>query len=174
MRTVYEANANWIHDYIRIQRTEKTNPEQIHRSLQNGLHIKHPENTMGYAGFFSDLGDVFVSGSVAGFMNVKAFRIFVMESLKRFDKGDFGQISRSDADENIENRYMFGIDRLFGRYGFHNPACKTTDKDAFDDVICIRKHNRNTWITFDSEADWFLFLDEEDMKKIKSQNWKQE
>lgn len=128
---------------------------------------------MGYAGFFFELGDVYASGYVAEQMDIEEFRSFVFDSLRRFDKGDYGQISRSDEDENIENRCLFGIDRLFGRYGYHFPNCRRTEKDPFDEVICIRKHEGNTWITVDSEADWFLFLEDEHLKLIKEKSWPQ-
>ena len=174
MSTVYEKNADRILGYVRIRKTEKRNPEQIHRSLQKGYRIEHPEKVTGYAGFFFDLGDVYASGPVAAFMEVREFRSFVMESVKRFDKGDYGLISEGDEFENNENRWMFGIDRLFGRYGYHYHNCQRTDQDPFDEIICIRKHNGNTWVTYDSEADWFLFLEEEDLEKIKDKSWKLE
>ena len=164
----FGARTGWIMNYVRILRTEKKNPEQIHSGLQNGYRIEHPEKIAGYAGFFFDLGDVYASGRISKQMDREEFRLFVMESVKRFGKGDYGLISRDDEDENIENRYLFGIDRLFGRYGY-----RRTEKDRFNVVICIRKHEGNTWITEDSEADWFLFLEDEDLKRIEGKSWPQ-
>ena len=166
-----EAMANRITDYVRIQKGQARNAEQIHKGLQKGLRIEHPEKIMGYAGFFFSMGDVYASGNVARLMKTEAFRSFVMDSLKRFDKGDFGQISRGDQDENIENRYLFGIDRLFGRYGYYLPGRREKESSPFDEVVCIRKHEENTWVTFDSEADWFLFLEDSEIKRIRDMNW---
>lgn len=168
-----EAVIKRIAGYVRIQKAEKKDPEKIHRSLQKGYHIEHPERIMGYAGFFFELGDVYASGYVAEQMDNGEFRSFVLDSLRRFYKGEFGQISSRDEDENIENRWLFGIDRLFGRYGYNMPDSRRTEKDPFYEVICIRKHKGNTWITVDSEADWFLFFEDEHLKMIKDKTWPQ-
>ncbi len=168
----WEEMADRITDYVRIRKAEKRNPEQIHRTLQQGYRTEHPERIMGYAGFFFDLGDVYVSGGVARWMKVnEEFRSFVEESLQRFDKGDWGLISQSDEDENVENRYLFGIGRLFGRYGFYLPDCGRREGDRFDDFICIRKLDENTWVSYDSEADWFLFLEEDQVPLIRDIDW---
>ena len=166
-----EAKANRITDYVRIRRAEKRDPEKIHSALQKGLRIEHPEKIKGYAGYFFDLGDVYASGYIAGQMDDERFRAFVMDSLKRFDKGKYGDISRNDLDENIENRWMFGIDRLFGRYGYDLTDGEKERKSPYFEVICIRMHDGNTWITCDSEADWFLFLEEEHLKLIRDKCW---
>ncbi len=166
-----EEKADRIVNYVRIRKAEKKDPGQIHRGLQKGFRIEHPERITGYAGFFFESGDVYASGYVAKQMDIEEFRSFVMDSLRRFDKGDYGQISRNDEDENIENRCLFGIDRLFGRYGYRFPDCGRTEKDPFDEVICIRKHEGNTWVTADSEADWFLFLEDEHLEMIKDKSW---
>ena len=154
-------------DYVRIRKAEIRDPEQIRRSLQKGYRVEHPERIMGYPGLMYDPGDVYVSGQIAERMGYEEFRSFVMDSLRRFDHEDYGQISLSDRDENIENRCLFGIDRLFGRYGFHNPARRRNDTDPFDEVICVRKYGENTWVTTESEVDWFVFLKEKDLKKAK-------
>ena len=157
-----------IMDYVRILRAKKKDPEKIHNALQKGLRIEHPEKIMGYAGFFYSSGDVYASGDVARWMNNdESFRSFVMDSLRRFDKGDYALISSSDRDENIENRWLFGIGRQFGRYGYHYADRRRSETDPFDEMIFIREHEGNTWITMDSELDWFLFLDEERMTRIK-------
>ena len=133
-----EAKANRITDYVRIRRAEKKDPEKIHSALQNGLRIDHPEKINGYAGYFFDLGDVYASGYIAGQMNDEEFRTFVMESLKQFDKGEYGDISRNDRDENIENRWMFGISNQFGRYGYYLTEGEKERKSPYYEVICIR------------------------------------
>ena len=166
-----ETMANWITNYVRIQKNDKRDVGQIHRNLQKGLRVEHPEKIMGYAGFFFDLGDVYASGFIAEQMDFEEFRSFVFDSLKRFNKGDYGQISQNDNDENVENRCLFGINRLFGRYGFYFPDCRRKNSDPYDEVICIRKLEENTWVTEDSEADWFLFLEDEHLKLIKDKNW---
>ena len=162
-----EAMADRITDYVRIRKAEKRDPEKIHRTLQKGLRIEHPEKIMGYAGYFFDLGDVYASGYVAEQMEDERFRTFVMDSLKQFDEGEYGDISRNDLDENIENRWIFGIDRLFGRYGYDLTEGEREQNEPYFEVICIRKHGENTWVTYDGEADWFLFLRDEDLKLIR-------
>ena len=162
-----ENREEWIRYYVRILREMKKDPEKIRGGLQQGLSVEHPGKIMGYTGFFWSSGDVYASGVVARGMENEAFESFVMDSLRRFDKGDYGQISRSDKDENIENRWLFGIGRQFARYGYHNAYLRRSETDPFDEVICIHEREGNTWITMDSELDWFLFLDEERMTRIK-------
>ncbi len=167
-----EAMANRVVDYVRIRRAEKKpDPEEIHRGLQQGLQIEHPEKIMGYAGFFRSLGDIYASGYIAGEMDRERFRNFVTDSLKRFDKGDFGDISESDRSANIDDRYLFGINRAFGRYGYFLSDRDQEGKDPFYEVICIREHDGNTWVTCDSEPDWFLFLEEEHIKMLRDKKW---
>ena len=170
-----EAMAKRITDYVRIRKAGKRDPEKIRRSLQQGLRLEHTEKIMGYAGFLYDPGEIYVSGSVADQMiHVKEFRSFVEESLKRFDRGDFGQVFRGDEDLNIENRYLFGIGRLFGRYGYYYPDCGRKEGDCFDEFLCIRQLGENTWITYDSEPDWFLFLEEDQLRSLPDFDWQRE
>lgn len=168
-----ETMADRIVDYVRIRKAEKRNPEQIRRGLQKGLRIEHPERIIGFAGFCFDMGDVYASGCVDRQMKIEEFRAFVMDSLRRFDKGDYGLISTGDQNDNIENRCLFGIARLFGRYGYHYPDCGRSEEDPFDEIICVRKLEENTWVTMDSEADWFLFLDDDQVKMLKDKTWTQ-
>ncbi len=84
-----EAMADQIVNYVRIRKAEKKDPEQIRKGLQKGFHIERPEKIMGYAGFFFELGDVYASGHVAEQMDIEEFRSFVIDSLRRFDKGDY-------------------------------------------------------------------------------------
>lgn len=154
--------AYWYMDYVRIRKAEKRDPEKIHRDLRKAYGIGHPERIMGYAGFFFDPGNVYVSGSIAEWMELERFSAFVLDSLKRFEKGDWGEVSQSTKDENIENRYAFGIGRLFGRYRTRQAGWE----DLFDEVICIRLHDGNTWITGEDEADWFLLLEPDEMKHL--------
>ena len=166
-----EAKAKRITDYVRIRRAEKKDPEKIHSALQKGLRIEHPEKIKGYVGYFFDLGDVYASGYIAGQMDDEQFRAFVMDSLKLFDKGEYGDISRNDRDENIENRWMFGIDSLFGRYGYYLTEGEKEQNSPYFEVIRIRMHDGNTWVTCDSEADWFLFLEDEHLELIRDKRW---
>ena len=158
-------------DYVRIRRMEKRDPEKIRSSLQKGLGTEHPEKIHGYAGFFWNTGNVYVSGTVAGQMEDERFRRFVWESLKRYDKGDFGMISRSDRDENIANRYLFGNAFTIGRYGYDLTDRSEDDPSAYYQVICVRTMGENTWVTDEFEPDWFLLLWDEDIEKLKDRSW---
>ncbi len=131
---------------------KKTDPEAIREALKKGYRTEHPERTAGYCGFFFSPGDVYLSCRVAEFIRVPEFRDFVLDALKRFDAGDWGLISGSDVDENTENRYLFGIDRLFGRYGY--PAVgQSSGETRCREYIKIRHLNGNTYVLFDSDMD---------------------
>ena len=107
-------------------------------------------------------------------MNGKRFREFVTDALRRFDKGDYGDISENDNEENIENRWVFGISRLYGRYGYCLTDRKKRPDERYAIIICIRTHEENTWITGEAEADWFLFLEDDQLKLIRNKCWTEE
>lgn len=146
-------------DYYRIREKVQANREAIHRSLQRGYGTKHPEKIHGYAGFFFDTGDVFISEGIAQFWEDEDLRLCVFASLGRFEKGDWGEISSGDIDVNIENRYLFGGD-TFGRYGYYYED-NGRGKERFDEVIKIRTWKGNTWISYDSEPDRFMLAGEQ-------------
>ena len=146
-------------DYYRIRERVPLDREAVYRSLQRGYRTEHPERTMGFAGFFFETGDVFVSGSVAQYWDVELFREFVFRSLSAFEKQDYGEISWGDGMQNIENRCLFG-GNVFGRYGYYIEG-EHEGKKKFDEIIRIRTWKGNTWISYDSEPDLFLLLGEE-------------
>ena len=132
---------------------KKRDPKQIHEALQKGFGVKHPENVAGYANFFYELGDVYVTDGIYQRMKgVSEFHDFVMQSIQRFEKADYGEISDSDYYENMDNRWMFGIPRQYGRYGFR--WIKSFDNTMrFQENIKIRKWGRNTYVMYESELD---------------------
>ena len=129
--------------------------------------MEHPERIMGSAGFFYEMGDVYASGYVAGLMKEERFRAFLEDALRKFEKSDYGDISRNDKDENNENKFLFGIERLFGRYGYELTDGEKERTGRYFEVICIRSHEGNIWVTADSEADWFLFLEEDQLPLVR-------
>ena len=161
-----EAMEKQITDYVRIMRAEKKDGQKIHEGLKKGLGISHPERISGYAGFFFSMGDVYASESVARMMTGPYFRKFVFDSLKRFGKGDFGEISDSDEMEDIENRFLSGCGRLFARYGYYLTRTGIQKGTRFYKVIRVRMYGKNTWVTFDDEIDWYVFLEEDQLKEL--------
>ena len=146
-------------EYYRIRERIPRDREAVYRALQRSTGAEHPEKIKGCASFFFETGDVFVSGSIAQFWHVEEFRTFVFRSLRAFEKQEYGEISSGDEKQNTENRCLFGGD-LFGRYGYFYER-KYEGKRRFDEFILIRTWKRNTWISFDSELDMFLFLGED-------------
>lgn len=135
-----------------IERTKK-DPKKIHDALQKGYRTKHPENIVGYAGFFYDLGDVYVSDTIDKRMkSYEPFQCFVMESIRKFEDGDYGDISELDLDENIENRYLFGIPRLLGRYGFEMHRTRLNEM-RYREIIRIRQWGSCTFIMYETDLD---------------------
>ena len=135
-----------------IEKKEK-NDQAIHESLKKGFRTNHPERISGYAGFFFDMGDVFVTEQIYDRMKAGSeFREFIMESIKRFDKGDYGEVSEMDYDENQENRWLFGCPRIFGRYGFRYHTTYNGSK-RYQDVIKIRFWYGSTYVLYESDLD---------------------
>ena len=133
---------------VKLFEGKKIDPKAIHESLQKGYRIKHPEQIAGYAGFFYNLGDVYASDAVFKRMEqFQEFKDFVLNALKNFEDGEYGDISQFDLDENIENRWLFGVPKLFGRYGFHPIGTR------YREIIRIRQWNKITYIMYDSDHD---------------------
>jgi hypothetical protein len=149
-----------IGNYYRIRQGKRQDPESVRKSLQKGYGIQHPERINGYQGLFFGQGDVFASGEVYERMKNETFRSFVMNSLRLFEKENYGDISKGDIEENGESRWLGNGDKVFGRYGFYLDNNYLGRKE-YDDCIRIRVWNGNTWIVYDSEPDMFLLLDEE-------------
>ena len=138
---------------VRLLEGKKKDPEKIRETLQKGYGAKHPETIMGYAGFFYETGDVYASDAIFRRIScLPEFRDFVMDAIKRFEAGDFGDISESDLDENTENRWLFGVPRLFGRYGY-KPHASGEGGTIYREIIRIRQWGEHTYILFDSELD---------------------
>ena len=155
-----------VFGYVRIAKEEKRDPEKLRRMVQQGLGIEHPERIMGYTGLFFDAGDVYISKMVEEWIKYREFREFVLDSLKRFGKEDYGEISEGDDDINCENRWLGSGDRLYGRYGYRFRK-QLSGKERCSEFICIRKYCWKTWITYESEPDWFLLLKDEDLGTLK-------
>ena len=138
---------------VKLLEGKKKDSLAIHESLQKGYRIEHLERIAGYAGFFYETGDVYISDAIdRRIKQLPEFLDFVMKSLKEFEAGKYGDISESDFDENQENRYLFGIRRLFGRYGF-NKRENYLGEPCYMEIIKIRKWGDNTYIMYDSDLD---------------------
>ncbi len=137
---------------IKLLNGSKTDKESIHKALQKGYGIEHPERISGYVGFFFNPGDVYVSDGVAEWIKESDAYNFILESLKRFEREDYGHISESDKSENAENRWLWGTDHIFGRYGYKPIPLEGGDVQ-YQDFIKIRFLRGNTFVLFDSEMD---------------------
>lgn len=136
----------------KIAENKKQDPQVIHSSLQKGFGIEHPERIHGYAGFFFGLGDVYASDWVADRMErSERFREFVFQSLERFKHDDYGDISESNCDENIENKWLFGGWPLFGRYSYI--VKRGNGKEIVETVIKVRCLKNATTVMDESEID---------------------
>ena len=138
---------------VKLLEGKKKDAQAIHESLQKGYGTQHPERIAGYAAFFYNTGDVYISDAIdRRIKGYPAFLDFVMDSLKKFEEDDYGDISEDDYNENTENKWLFGCPRIFGRYGFRM-------RESFDhvsryqEIIRIRKWGKNTYIMYDSDLD---------------------
>ena len=93
-----DVEREWAHDYVRIVKGKQVNPEANRKGFQQSLGVQHPERISGFAGFLFQTGDVYASGSIIEFIRDQRFRAFLLESLKRFEIGDYGDISSGCQD----------------------------------------------------------------------------
>ena len=157
-----------IYGYVKVVKEERRDPEALHRGLQRGLGIKHPERILGYAGLFFDTGDVYASREVAEHMTrYPGFSATILEILKRFSKEDYGEVSDSVVQDNGESRWLSGGRFLYGRYGCGKGH---DDPERFHVNIRVRKHWDHTFVTYESEPDWFLFLKDEDLPALEDRS----
>ena len=154
-------------NYVRIVKEEKRDLAATYKGLQRGLGIQHPERILGFVGLFFDTGNVYASGELASDMSKSPrFGAFILEILRRFSKEDYGDISENDFQDNGEVRWLGGGGRLYGRY-----ACGKSSwhEDRVSSYICVRQHQGYMWVTYESEPDWFLFLQDEEVESL--QDW---
>ena len=131
----------------------KINPEEIHENLKKGYGMEHPERVSGYAGFFINYGDVYASDQIAYGMECnKEFRDFVLQSIQDFKSDEYGMISNSDYFENVEDKWLAGGGRLFGRYPY-GEFRKYNEYEMPEDFIKIRYYFGKTYVMYDSELD---------------------
>ena len=141
---------------VRIRKAEKKDPEEIRRRLQKGYGTKHPEKIHGYGWFFWSTGDVYVSDVVYERMrNSRDFNEFVMESLKSFEREDYGYISEWEHDCNIEAKWLFG-GNLIGQYAGCGKWKTPEKKEIPNCYIKIRTYEGNTYITDFADWDWVI------------------
>lgn len=134
---------------IKYLSSDRPDPKMIYEGLKDAYGIPHPEKVLGFGGFFFTLGDVYVSDRVYEAMRRDdKFEAFVRESLDRFKAEDYGLISGSDRDENVENRYFGGGAWMFARYFYENKPFS-----RFSEYIKVRTMVDYTYVAFDSEFD---------------------
>ena len=139
-----------------IEAMPKQDPAKIHETLQKGYGTKHPEKIHGYAAFFMDYGEVKASDHVAyGMEHNRDFREFVYASIRSFKNDDYGLISDSDWDNNIEDKWISGGYDLMGRYAYGTAQGKRHGPLP-ERIIKIRYYRGTTYVLYDAEFDWII------------------
>ena len=94
--------------------------EQVYKDCQQGYGIQRPDKVSGFAGFFYRLPDVYAYGAAEKWAEnseavVEEFKVFI----KRFLTEDYGFVTRSEYDNNGENKWLAGSSNwTIGRYSF--------------------------------------------------------
>lgn len=154
-----EENKRWTEYYYRIRKGKIKDPQAFYKSLQKGYGVEHPERINGFSGLVFGTGSVYVSKMLLSYMEKPQFREFVYTSLQSFEKEEYGDISSGDIEVNGENRWLGNGDHVIGRYGYYYGG-SYQGKHKFDEVIRIRTWEGDTWITFDSEPDFYILLND--------------
>lgn len=121
---------------------KRPDPVQVKAALSQGYGVKHPERISGFNRFLFSPGDVWISDYLAQeLLHDKGLAGFLTESIARFNKEDYGDISKSDVDRNSEGIWLGNGFYLFARYPYR------------DEVIRVRNFPRFTYMCIESELD---------------------
>ena len=163
----------WTDRYFRIRERRIKDPKAYYEYLKKGYGTEHPERISGFSGLMFGGGETFVSKMLLARMKSQRFRTFVYQSLRRFEKEDYGDITESDKDLNGESRWLGNGDGVTGRYGYYGQIDYESTPRCFE-IIRIRIWKGNTWITCDTEPDWFMLCGEEDPAAVEEAEAKAE
>ncbi len=100
---------------------EKTYDEVV-EACRKGYGIKHPELVNGFRGFFFRLHDVYLYGKLEGWaLNNSRLEEPLMGFIRRFAAEDYGFVTASEHDNNLENKWLGGnCCWTIGRYCFED------------------------------------------------------
>ena len=133
--------------------SRKKTYEEVVEVCQKGYGVKHPEKISGFNAFFYRLDDIYLYGRLETWVeNNRELEAELNGFIKRFMKEDYGFVTRAEADNNLENKWLCGsCCWTIGRYAF--------DKDGYD--------TRYGGVVLEFLRDrGFLYSIEEDMSDI--------
>jgi len=102
---------------------EKPDVKEMHDITSAGYGTKHPEHILGYAGcFLFSLQDVYVSDRIeANLARNAKFGDRLMDFIDRFQRCDFGEITRQEENHNTDERFLSGSScYMIARYKYGN------------------------------------------------------
>ena len=94
--------------------------EDVKAACQQGYGIKNPEKISGVNGFFFHLHDIYLYGKLEAAVNADPeLETELYTFIARYKSEDYGFISRSEYENNAENRWLCGSCAwTVGRYSF--------------------------------------------------------
>lgn len=97
----------------------KPDPEKIREAVKSGYRVERPEKILGYEGaFLAGPKNVYLTDRVARCaQKYEWFRSFLEDCILRFMRDDYGFVTKSEAFNNGETRYLCGsTDWMIARY----------------------------------------------------------
>ncbi len=127
--------------------------EEVYKDCQRGYGIKEPDKVSGFMGFFYRLPDIYVYGKLEQWMaNNDKIEPELQKFIECFYHEDYGFVTRSESDLNLENRWLCGSTIwAIARYNF-------TDEN-------LSHHYGGIVLEFFREYGLFYSI-EEDMREI--------
>ncbi len=102
--------------------TKKLTYEQVYKRCQEGYGIKEPDRISGFMGFLYKISDVYAFGKLEKWIELDdRLEPELKQFIERFYAEDYGFVTRSEQDNNLENRWISGS------------CCWTIARYTFDD-----------------------------------------
>lgn len=85
--------------------------KKVLEAVKEGYGIPNPQNISGFAGtFLFHIPDVYISNRIAHRMMLAAWMPdFCNDCVARFGRGDWGDITQKENDDNTDTRYLSGV-----------------------------------------------------------------
>lgn len=138
--------------------------EKVHEATSKGYGTKHPENIMGYAGFFLfTLPDVYISDAVEAALDAHpVMGPELMQLLERFKRDDYGSTPEFYCEDNTEERYCWGSSSwMFARY------------ETYFGVVCYKAFLDMALLYFEGEDISAVKNAQDELVQENIRNWKE-
>ncbi len=96
--------------------------DQVVEGCKTGYGINHPEKISGFNSYFFRLADIYLVGELEEWCDRDPrIEVELQKFIKRYEKEDYGFVTRAESNNNSENRWLCGsCSWTVGRYYFED------------------------------------------------------